>query len=323
MIEIDKKEFKTAIKDIYSFRSVIELLGKENCDLILESLDNENAFPYIDSLTEKIDAYLKSRGEFSYFALSKIRFNIKQDLERLKVFLFRQRKILVAVPQRKKHPKFPAPNMGGFNVPQNYRVKGEVCFGLNYCDARTFLVQKALEDPTVTDLLFLDDDVLLPLSALGDLCDSNEPIIGCNYVKKRFPIESNAMAIDLKSCHNKQVKPDRNDMTPRAVSQMGLGACLISIDVFKKIPKPWFEFIFNEDGTPFAGEDVRFCQKAILEGFIPKVIPGSVPVHVDFKTAKHWGPDWLVENFYIKKEFEDKYCHFLCDPTECAAEDIK
>jgi hypothetical protein len=323
MIEIDKSQLKNATTEVYTLKSVIEFLGKENCDLIINSIDKENAFPYIIALTDKVVEYAYKQSPLSYYSITKQKYDIKQELERLKVFLFKQRKILVAVPQRQKHPNFPAPNMGGFSIPQNIQVKGEVCYGLGYCDARTFLVEKALENPEITDILFLDDDVLLPLSALTELCACNEAIIACNYTKKKFPTETTAFAIDPKTNHNKEIKATQNDMTPKAVSQMGLGACLISLDVFRKIPKPWFEFIYNKDGSPFAGEDVRFCQKAILAGFNPKVIPGLVPVHVDLKTGKHWGPDWLIEDFELKREFKDEYCYFMCDPTECAAEDVK
>lgn len=252
-------------------------------------------------------------------------YKLRKELDKLKVFFFKQRTVLMAIPQRKKHPNFPAPNIGGLITPQNYRLKGEVCFGMPHAEARNWLVNKARENPEITDILFVDDDILLPLDAISRLCDSNELIVSANYVKKQFPIETCALKIDkgINSFHNKEVLAEKGSMEPVAVTQLGMGACLINMDVFNKIEAPWFEFVYNDDGTVFAGEDVRFCQKAIIKGIIPKVIPGLVPVHVDFHTGKHWGPDWLVKDHFLRKEYVNQYCTFQCDPKECLANNIK
>lgn len=321
MIEINKEELKDSIIELLKVYNVMDYFGEDNCNLIINSIDNEAALPYILDLCRQIDKWKNSSMNDSYFALSDQRYQIKQNFERLRVFLFKQRKILLAVPQRKRHPDFPAPNLGGLIIPQAYRAKGEVTYGMGYCEARRDLVFKALSDPSITDILFIDDDILLSLDTITILCESNESIIGCNYVKKQFPIESTALAI--KDNHNQEVKPNKADLTPIAVSQMGLGACLISVEVFKKLPEPWFEFVYNDDGSVFASEDVRFFQKAILAGYIPKVIPGLVPVHVSFEDGSHWGPDWLVKDFQIKEEFKQYYCHMQCDPEECFADNIK
>ncbi len=252
-------------------------------------------------------------------------YKANKELEKLKTFFFKQRTILLAVPQRKKHPNFPAPNLGGIIAPQNYRLKGEVCYGMPHAEARNWLVMKARENPDITDILFIDDDILLPLDAITKLCDSNELIVSCNYVKKQFPIETCALKIDegIYQFHNKEVLAEKNSITPIAVTQLGMGACLINMDVFNKIEPPWFEFVYNKDGSIFVGEDVRFCQKAIIKGIIPKVIPGLVPIHVDFRTGKYWGPDWLIENHFLKKEYIDQYCAFQCDPKDCYTSNVK
>ncbi len=245
-------------------------------------------------------------------------YKVRKELEKLKTFFFKPRRILLAVPQRKKHSKFPAPNLGGLITPQNYRLKGEVCYGMPHAEARNWLVNKARENPDITDILFIDDDILLPLDAITRLCDSNELIVSANYIKKLPIIETCALKMDvgLNYYHNKEVPVIKDNMTPIPVTQLGMGACLINMDVFNKIESPWFEFIYNDDGSVFAGEDVRFCQKAIIKGIIPKVIPGLVPIHVDFKTGNHYGPEWLVQNYFIKKEYINKYCFFQCPTNE-------
>lgn len=251
-------------------------------------------------------------------------YKIQKELDKLKIFFFRQRTILLAVPQRQKHPRFPAPNLGGIVTPQNYRLKGEVCYGMPHAEARNWLVSKALADPDITDILFIDDDILLPLDAITKLADSNEFIIGANYIKKQIPEESCALSLEngINYYHNKEVPAQEGNMNVKPVSQCGMGACLINIEVFKKISAPWFEFVYNKDGSVFASEDVRFCQKVIIAGIVPKIIPGLVPVHVDFKTGKHYGPEWLVENNYLKSQYLKDFCFFQCDPKECYTENI-
>ncbi len=325
MKPIDKSRLKYSIKEQFNNWELKELIGDENSKILIKSIDNELAFNYIIDLSKNINKWIGKKEKLNNFELQLLEYQIKQGTEKLVVFLFKQRKILIAVPQRKRHPTFPAPNLGGLATPQSYRLAGEVCYGLNYCDARTDLVKKALSNPDITDILFVDDDILLPLDAISILCDTNESIVAANYVKKQFPIETTALQIQTSNgiTHNKEIKAIQNDLTPTPVSQVGLGACLISLDVFRKMKEPWFEFIYNKDGSVFASEDVRFCQKAILDGFIPKVVPGLVPIHVKFKDGSHWGPDWLVKDFQIKEEFKPFYCYMQCDPEECYSEDIK
>ncbi len=320
---VDSTDLKKTIKALLSNSDCIEEFGANNCRLISSAIDNEAALPYIIELASEIDTFLIN--VFSSFAKENKKHSIRKKFEALKVFLFKQRKILIAVPQRKKNPNSPAPNLGGLATPQNYRLKGEVCYGLNYCDARTYLVKKALEDPEITDILFVDDDIILPLNAISLLCDTHEPIVGANYVKKQYPIETAALQVrEINGVtHNQEIKADLGTLTPVNVSQMGLGACLISVEVFKKIQEPWFEFKYNENGSVFAGEDVRFCQKAILEGYAPKIIPSLVCAHLEFKTGKYWGPDWLVEHGKIRNEMVDRYCYFQGNPRECYEQDIK
>lgn len=323
MLPVDNLFLKHQIKLLLINRECLNLFGDNNCQLISDSVNNEAAFPYILELATEMDVLLKDGH--SPFLRQKLVFSIMKKIEALKVFLFRQRTILIAVPQRKRHPQFPAPNLGGLVVPQNYRVKGEVCYGMNYCDARTFLVRKALENPEITDILFVDDDILLPKDAISVLCDTNEPIVAANYVKKQYPIETTALQVrEINGIvHNQEVKAEQGNMTPVTVSQMGLGACLISVDVFKKLKEPWFEFKYNPDGSVFAGEDVIFQQQSILAGYAPKVIPGLVCAHVEFKSGKAWGPSYMVKNGQIRQDLKDQFYHMLCDPKECYSDNIK
>lgn len=304
-----------AIKEKLCNANFMGAISQTDLHWLLDVLDRRpDSLDYILDLALMVEKTVNFSGAKYVIA----QYQIQKELNKLKTFFFKQQKILIAVPQRQRHPKFAAPNLGGLVIPQNYRIKGEVCYGMKHAEARNWLVEKALEDPEITSILFVDDDILLPLDAITKLADANEMIIGANYIKKQYPEETCALEIGPgPDFHNQEIKAIKEDMTPRPVTQMGMGACLINTEVFKKIEKPWFEFIYNKDGSVYVGEDCRLMQKAIIKGIIPKIIPGLVPVHVDFKTGKHYGPHWLVQNDFIRKEYIDKYCFFQCDAKEC------
>ncbi len=315
---------KDVVMNVFSNAVTENKLLKKDFEWLQDVMQRRtDTHEYIFDLALKFEGLAQYKDNTDIFKLNL--YKVHKELEKLKVFFFKQRLILLAVPQRKKHPNFPAPNLGGLVIPQNYRIKGEVCYGMAHAEARNYLVFKALENPDITDILFIDDDILLPLDAITRLADSNELIVSANYIKKQFPVESCALTIKdgLYYYHNREVLPTQNDMQPVPVSQCGMGACLISVDMFKKIEQPWFEFVYNKDGSVYAGEDVRFCQKAIIKGITPKVIPGLVPVHVDFKTGKHFGPEWLIKDGFLRKEYINQYCHFQCDPKDCDFPNIK
>jgi GT2 family glycosyltransferase len=47
----------------------------------------------------------------------------------------------------------------------------------------------------------------------------------------------------------------------------GTGIMLIKTEVFKKIPRPWFMFEYNQVGQCSLGEDWYFCREAKRAGF--------------------------------------------------------
>ncbi len=172
-------------------------------------------------------------------------------------------------------------------------------------------------------ILFLDDDILLPLDAITRLIDANADIIGCNYVKKNPLLESTAttLAPDPKLIwQQSSVEPVQGDYTPIVANCLGLGATLIDVDVFRKLPMPHFSFKYEYDGAGnrvrlLVGEDSAFCQLAMMHGILPRVIPGLVPIHVDFRSGNHFGPTWLIDplTHKVRSEFKDKYCEMAID----------
>lgn len=119
--------------------------------------------------------------------------------------------------------------------------------GFNIVDARNEIVRKALAIGS-SHLLFLDSDMQFPGDALYRLLSHARPICGAYGVKRKFPIERCGKPLNGWADHGLI-----------EMESMGMAVCLISTQVFKKMPEPIFEW-----GD--ASEDVGFCAKARAVG---------------------------------------------------------
>lgn len=310
-------------------------------ELILRRDDGQNGIEQLKPFIVRCEEFLdkqesllqksKENGRDPTVRIELEKTVLHQALFAAKSLYYKQKKILVAVAQRKRHPLHVAPNLGGFIAPQAYRVEIETVYGKGYAESREYLTNKAIET-NCTHILFVDDDILLPLNALERLISANEMFVAANYYKRNPLLESVVTAPGedkLFNTHNMIVEAKQGDYTPVPVNAAGLGAALINVDLFKMMPKPWFEFVWEtlpngQKGRLLIGEDSHFLQKMLMGGLYPKVIPGLCALHVDFASGKHYGPEWLVDSTKrkIRPEFEDKYCKFSCDTKELVCEDI-
>ncbi len=309
-------------------------------EIILRRHDGQNGIEQLrnfvlrcDDFLDKKEAILKKEAESGRSGLLKLELEkvaLSQSLFAVKSLYYKQRKILIAVAQRRRHPTQTVPNLGNFIAPQAYRCEIETVYGKGYAESREYLAEKAIET-NCTHILFVDDDILLPLKGLEALIQANEQFIGLNYYKRNPNLESVVTSVGpdpLFVAHNYIVEAKRDDLTPIPVNAMGLGATLINVDLFRQMPKPWFQFIHEElpggkKGRLLIGEDSALVQRLLANGVTPKIIPGMCALHVDFATSKHYGPEWLVDSLKrkIRPEFEEHYCKFSCPTQELVAPD--
>lgn len=147
----------------------------------------------------------------------------------------------------------------------------------NLAVERNLLVQNAMEDKTVSHILFLDIDNICespqdPNQALRTLLQCDVPIVSGLYrAKKRKGYYPYCMY--AKDPQKRKVKGVEGYIPiPKwtgnfiSVDAMGLGFCLIRREVFERVPFPWFVW-----DQPAPSEDFFFCQKAIEYGFDIKV----------------------------------------------------
>ncbi len=247
----------------------------------------------------------------------------------VKNFVYRQRRVLIACPQRKQHLPDGSnpPNLTGIIAPQAIRCEADQCFGLDHVESRNYFVRKALQSNVYSHVLFVDEDQLLPLNALSFLLNLNLESVGLNYVKKNPMLESIATAVEPDSrdiFENHTVScEDPNDLAPKHVNCLGLGALLVDVEVFRKIPEPWFAFQHEpmpdgSKGRLMLGEDSHFCRAMMLHGIKTYIIPGMVAPHCDFKTGDFYGPTWLIDP--ATRKFRDGqaqlYTSFAVDPKK-------
>jgi hypothetical protein len=120
--------------------------------------------------------------------------------------------------------------------------------------AREQIVVKALKEDC-THLLFIDSDMTFREDAFYKLLVHDKDICHGKFYSRYEPY---APCIWI---NGKQENP----LKFCKIDHAGLAFSLIKMDVFKKIPRPWFEFKMTDKEV--TGEDVAFHTKAKQYGF--------------------------------------------------------
>lgn len=119
-------------------------------------------------------------------------------------------------------------------------------------------------------ILFLDSDMRFPADALLRLLAHNTPIVGTNYSTRRMPLRPVAV-VDGATGAELHPIPDAQGLIE--VAWTGFGCMLVSLEVFRTMPLPWFMFGYDTDKHEYVGEDVMFFHAAKQHGFTPYVDP--------------------------------------------------
>lgn len=251
---------------------------------------------------------------------------IRATFEHAKNTVFRQKRLLIACPSRRRilPEGMPPANLTGIVVPQTVWHTALPVFGLGHAESRNYYVDFALKDGTFTHILFVDEDQLLPTNIVKQLLAYNLPAIAANYVKKNATLETVATSVlptGADDIYNQTeiecLPPTHPDaMTPVPVNAVGLGCLLVEVSALAALEKPVFRFTFQDSGAPVVGEDSNFCREMIRAGTPVHVVPGIVSPHCDFQDGKIYGPEWLVDpaTRKIRPEFVEKYTKFSVDP---------
>lgn len=121
---------------------------------------------------------------------------------------------------------------------------------------RTELVNTA-RSADASHILFVDSDMRLPADTAQRLVARREAIVGANCVQRSGVGSSAWKAGD-------HVRPG---VGVEYVDSLGFGVTLIRVDVFEKVPEPWFAMPWDRVLRRHVGEDVYFSTMAREYGF--------------------------------------------------------
>lgn len=122
-----------------------------------------------------------------------------------------------------------------------------------------------------THLLNIDADMIFPPDALEKLLKADKDIVGVNYRQRGNHQDQDAPSSVTKF-------PNKDNTGYRRVLEkdfpeelfecgaVGLGLTLIKIEVFDKLPFPWFHTTETEENG-HSTEDIVFCKEAREAGF--------------------------------------------------------
>lgn len=103
---------------------------------------------------------------------------------------------------------------------------------------RNVLIEQAILS-NCTHILFLDDDVILPPDAVDSLLSHDKDIVSALYLMREYPhqpIIFGSAAEDGSVIHK---YPTDDECSLIEIVACGLGACLINLNIFKRLEKPY------------------------------------------------------------------------------------
>lgn len=123
---------------------------------------------------------------------------------------------------------------------------------------RNIMIQQAL-DIGCTHIFFIDDDMALPPDSLVRLLKHDVDIVTGYYLMRNFPHKPNIFDEAFPDGRCVHHFPDANENGLIEIVNCGLGCCLIKIDVFKALEKPWIRL--GETEIDHWGDDIGFFNR--------------------------------------------------------------
>lgn len=180
-------------------------------------------------------------------------------------------RVVLAIPSGRAnwHPHFALAFIDMLSPQLEDRSKEPICrIGLerssNLLQNRHRLVRFAQRE-NATHILFLDDDMIMPMDTLYRLLEHKKPIVGVNGTTRQFPVFPCAVKGGKRYSSKGKTGIEK-------VDHCGLAITLIDMRVFDSAPLPWFIFAYDpRNDSPgcdtYMSEDVYFYHQARKAGF--------------------------------------------------------
>ncbi len=134
-------------------------------------------------------------------------------------------------------------------------------------DLRNNLIDQALE-LGCTHGIQMDVDQVYHPQTITRLLSHRLPVVGA-LIHRRYPPFDSLMlkTVEIDEWRNGYVSIDEwKEGELVEVDATGGGCLMFNMDVFRKIPRPWFKASLNPDGSVL-GEDISFCQELKAAGY--------------------------------------------------------
>lgn len=215
------------------------------------------------------------------------------------------RRILVCTPHRKKDDRN-ATNFNAFQPPAGVSCQLFAPYGFSVPDARNMCVKEAIKE-NADYIFFVDDDVIVPRTALVRLLKHNVDVVGGMYYRKYFPLET----VGMYENENKEPSSlDEYKIGDIIHDSLVLpsGCTLIKTSVFQKMEEPWYKSV-TVNGVPTLTEDTYVCQKFKDIGVDVITDTGIQCIHVDFNKGVFYGHPEIVDadKNVIKEMYRDYF----------------
>lgn len=149
-----------------------------------------------------------------------------------------------------------------------------------------------------THVLFIDSDMMFEPEHIIQLLEFDEDIVGAAYSKRVEPLIVTAWTkIDE---WDTWIRPEEQTDSHIKVAAMGLGCCLIKMNVFDRISLPWFQLGFNQERQQYTGEDIEFfrkCGQEKIDIWLDVAVTLELG-HLGTKNYKATGDDSLTISTY-------------------------
>ena len=139
---------------------------------------------------------------------------------------------------------------------------------------RNDIVEKALQ-LGATKLLMIDADMICHPKTVPSLLSRNLPIVGALCFRRYPPFDS--IMLKLTDIGYESINEWEEDSLIE-VDATGAGCIMYDMDVFRKMPAPWFKFQKDPESGLTIGEDIGFCQKLKAAGykiFVDTAVPSD------------------------------------------------
>ena len=146
-------------------------------------------------------------------------------------------------------------------------VEFDAVRGYDCATARNAIAQMAIDHKT-DFVMMVDSDMVVPKDALLNMLE--DPVDVClGYCPRR----SDHSLTSIFRLYRKNGKTNTSFSEPYPVSELrdssdkriqviggGTAIVLIKTDVFRRLPRPWFDWVNDKDGT-MVSEDLYFCNR--------------------------------------------------------------